>query len=132
MRIRILLFTLSTIVIASSGGLTLWAVPPRGDTSTPAVVACESLSSATWPTVTVTLAQAVPAGDFTLPGTTQRFSNLPAFCRVAATLKPSADSDIKIEVWMPAANWNGKFQGVGNGGWAGTIAYPALATGLAA
>ena len=36
---------------------------------------------------------------------------------------PSADSDIKIEVWMPTTNWNGKFQAVGNGGWAGTISY---------
>ena len=51
----------------------------------------------------------------------------PAFCRVAATLRPTSDSDIKIEVWLPTAGWNGKFQAVGNGGWAGTIAYAALA-----
>jgi len=55
---------------------------------------------------------------------------LPAFCRVAATLRPSSDSDIKIEVWMPAANWNGKFQAVGNGAFNGAIGYPALATAL--
>jgi feruloyl esterase len=42
---------------------------------------------------------------------------------VAATLSPSRDSDIKIEVWMPLANWNGKFQGVGNGGLGGYITY---------
>ena len=49
------------------------------------------------------------------------------------TLTPSSDSDIKIEVWLPdSAAWNGKFQAVGNGGWAGTIAYPAMATALAA
>jgi feruloyl esterase len=52
------------------------------------------------------------------------------FCRVAATLKPSSDSDIKIEVWMPAANWNGKYQAVGNGAFNGTIAYPAMMTAL--
>ena len=56
--------------------------------------------------------------------------DLPAFCRVAATLKPSSDSDIKIEVWLPTANWNGKFQAVGNGGWTGNIAYPAMMEGL--
>ena len=50
------------------------------------------------------------------------FKDVPAFCRVAATLNPSSDSDIKIEVWMPATGWNGKFQAVGNGGWAGAIA----------
>ena len=55
----------------------------------------------------------------------------PAFCRVAATLKPSSDSDIKIEVWLPAAGWNGKFQAVGNGAFNGTIGYPAMTTALA-
>jgi feruloyl esterase len=55
---------------------------------------------------------------------------LPAFCRVAATLKPTADSNIKIEVWMPASGWNGRFQGVGNGGWDGSIAYAGLASAL--
>jgi feruloyl esterase len=55
---------------------------------------------------------------------------LPAHCRVAAVLKPSADSHIEMEVWMPAENWNGKFQAVGNGGWAGTISYAAMATAL--
>ena len=55
---------------------------------------------------------------------------MPAFCRVAATLAPSKDSDIKIEVWMPAAGWNRKFQGVGNGGWAGRIGYESLSAAL--
>jgi hypothetical protein len=35
--------------------------------------------------------------------------------------------DIKIEVWMPSAGWNGKFRGQGNGGFAGQIDYRALA-----
>ncbi len=46
---------------------------------------------------------------------------LPAYCRVAATLKPSTDSDIKMELYLPAENWNGKFVMQGNGGWAGSI-----------
>src|SRR5262249_28459029 len=58
---------------------------------------------------------------------------VPAYCRVAATLKPSSDSDIKIEVWLPAASaWNGKFQAVGNGGWQGNIDGNALGTALRA
>src|SRR5205807_3631689 len=57
--------------------------------------------------------------------------NQVAFCRVAATLKPTGDSDIKIEVWMPASGWNGKFQAVGNGAFSGAIAYPAMMTALA-
>ena len=55
---------------------------------------------------------------------------LPAHCRIAATLAPSSDSDIKIEVWLPSEGWNGKYQAVGNGGWAGVISYPAMATAL--
>ena len=80
------------------------------------------------------MAQSVPAGGFSLPGGNAQanaaFQSLPGFCRVAATLKPSSDSDIKIEVWLPSSGWNGKFEGVGNGGWAGSISYGALAQGL--
>jgi len=96
---------------------------------------CESLASLSLPDTTITLTQIVPAGSFVLPPGTPpgppgvpppRFDNLPPFCRVAATLKPTADSDIKIEVWMPVSGWNEKFQAVGNGGWAGVISYGAL------
>ena len=55
---------------------------------------------------------------------------LPAHCRVNAILKPSADSEIEMEVWMPAENWNGKFQFVGGGGWAGNISFPAMASAV--
>jgi tannase/feruloyl esterase len=97
---------------------------------------CESLASLSLPQTTITAAQAVAPGAFTPPagGRAGRgaspFAALPAFCRVAATLAPTGDSDIKIEVWLPAAGWNGKFQAVGNGGWAGTISYPAMAEAL--
>jgi feruloyl esterase len=95
---------------------------------------CESLASLTLPNTTITLAQPVAAGEFTPPNPTPpgaNFKNMPAFCRVAATLTPSKDSNIKIEVWMPASAWNSKFQAVGNGGWSGAIVYPSLARALA-
>ena len=98
---------------------------------------CDGLMKLTLQQATVTAAAIVPAGAFTAPGgggnaqNAARLAQLPAFCRVAATLRPSADSDIKIEVWMPASGWNGKFEAVGNGGWAGTISYPAMAQALA-
>jgi len=60
----------------------------------------------------------------------QTYKTLPAFCRVAATIKPTDDSDIKIEVWMPVSGWNGKFLAVGNGGWAGSISYAAMSDAL--
>jgi feruloyl esterase len=49
---------------------------------------------------------------------------------VLATLTPSSDSDIKIVVGLPASGWNGKFQAVGNGGWAGTVNWGALRAAL--
>ena len=98
---------------------------------------CESLLALSLENTTITLAQSVAAGAFSLPvigqGAAQQnasFKQLRAFCRVAATLKPSSDSDIKIEVWMPVSNWNDKFQAVGNGGWAGVISYNAMAEAL--
>jgi tannase/feruloyl esterase len=118
----------AVLLAASIGGRTLDAAPP-----------CESLASMTLPNTTITLARFVEAGGFTPPApagapaatpTRQALRDLPAFCRIAATLKPSSDSEIKVEIWMPLSGWNGKFEAVGNGGWAGTISYPALAAAL--
>src|SRR5476649_135402 len=80
---------------------------------------CEQLASLAQPDTTITAALSVPAGRYTPPGPAAAMGSpmLPAFCRVAATLTPTADSRIRIEVWMPASGWNGKFQAVGNGGW---------------
>jgi feruloyl esterase len=50
---------------------------------------------------------------------------------VAGVIKPTSDSEIKFEVWLPSANWNGKFHGIGNGGFAGSISYSGLAGALA-
>jgi len=85
---------------------------------------CESLSSLALPNTTITLAQTVPAGSFVAParggGRGQPLSDLPEFCRVQATLKPSSDSDIKMELWLPiASSWNNKLRGTGNGGLGG-------------
>jgi feruloyl esterase len=100
---------------------------------------CDSLASLPVKNGTVTLAQTVAAGAFTppagragAPGGANVFAKLGEFCRVAVTLKPAPRSDIKAEVWMPTSGWNGKLQVVGNGGFAGTISYPAMANALAA
>jgi feruloyl esterase len=94
---------------------------------------CSDLAKIALPHATVTAAAPVQAGAFTpdAQGDAGDFNALPAFCRVAATLKPTSDSDIKIEVWLPASGWNGKFQAVGNGAFSGAIAYPAMGRALA-
>jgi tannase/feruloyl esterase len=95
---------------------------------------CEQLASAALPNATITRAESIDGGAFVPPGASaaarQAAAALPAFCRIAATLKPAPESDIKMEVWMPASNWNGKFQAVGNGAFTGSIAYPAMMTAL--
>jgi feruloyl esterase len=80
---------------------------------------CEALKSLSLANVIITSAQSVAASAQT-----------PAYCKVAATLTPSSDSHIEMELWMPAENWNGKFLAVGNGAWAGTITTSALAEGV--
>jgi hypothetical protein len=104
---------------------------------------CEGLVQLELAGAKIFSAQTVAAGAFTLPpnipfrvfGDPSLYKLLPPFCRVVAEATPSADSSIKIEVWMPpkgqsGVGWNGKLQGRGNGGFAGEIAYQQLAVGV--
>ena len=94
---------------------------------------CEQLKSLKLADTDITLAESAGPGPFPLPGAppTAVAPSLPAFCRVAATLKPSLDSEIKIEVWLPARDaWNGKYLAAGGGGWVGSINYGVMATAV--
>ena len=97
---------------------------------------CASLSGLKVADTTITIAESVAAGAFKLPsgprGGAGAFASLPAFCRVQGVIKPTPSSVIEFEVWLPATGWNGRLQAVGNGGLAGTISYPAMATALKA
>ena len=110
----------------------LWLASPAH-----AATSCDALATHALPQTTITKAELVAAGAFVPPGgrapqgnAARVYQTLPAFCRVALTLRPSSDSDIKTEVWLPASGWNGKFQAVGNGAFNGTIATNALRTGV--
>ena len=83
-------------------------------------VSCESLLKLALPNTNIISTQSVRGGSFTAPGT-DSIPNMPAFCRVEGALKPTTDSDIRFEVWMPSSGWNGKFRAVGNGGFGGSI-----------
>jgi len=81
---------------------------------------CGSLAALKLPHTSITVAQSVAPGALTQPPekfdmTNGTYDKLPAFCRVAGVIQPSADSNIRFEVWMPAQNWNHKFEGVGKG-----------------
>jgi Tannase and feruloyl esterase len=90
---------------------------------------CATLLNAKLPDTTITVAQAAPAGKFS-PPRGQPVEKLPAFCRVAGVIRPSRDSDIRFEVWLPASGWNGRLLSAGNGGFAGSIDYNAMAGDL--
>ena len=90
---------------------------------------CAALRQLTVPQGTITLAESVSTGSVTTP-TGEVLNRLPALCRVAGVLRPSPDSVIRFEVWMPVSGWNGRLLGVGNGGYAGTINFGQMAEGV--
>ena len=118
---------LSGIAVATVIAGVLGLVPRQ----TLAAVSCEQFADARLPIGVVTAAQSIPAGSYAAPdGNT--YPNLPAFCRVTATLTPTPESNIGIELWMPSdpGEWNGRFVGTGNGGYAGAIFFYELASTL--
>jgi len=94
---------------------------------------CEQLKSLKLADASVTSVESVAPGPFGNSGGPPAATPLllPGYCRAAMTLKPSSDSDIQIEIWLPASNaWNGKYLAVGGGGWVGSLNYGAMALAL--
>jgi hypothetical protein len=89
---------------------------------------CTSLLGKALSGAEITAAALQSAGPFVIPPELgpARTVQLPAFCRVQGVLRPTPDSSIAFEVWLPANGWNGRFLGVGNGGFAGAIGYSSL------
>jgi Tannase and feruloyl esterase len=79
------------------------------------------------PNTKITLAQTYTAGQ-TVSGTTTAPVGL---CRVAGTIKPGPKSNVNFEVWIPTdGSWNGKYQQIGNGGFAGSISLSGIANAV--
>lgn len=122
------------IVIAA-----LVAATSSGHAAVSAAQDCDGLQKLVLAGASVTGTQAVAAGALSVTGVSAATAaqlkaavpNLPAFCRVMITAKPGPGSDIRIEVWLPAAGWNGRLQAVGDGGLAGYIPYSLMAEALA-
>ncbi|HWE48646.1 MAG TPA: tannase/feruloyl esterase family alpha/beta hydrolase [Bryobacteraceae bacterium] len=99
----------------------------------PAVVfgsPCDGLTGLTIPDTTIISATAVGAGPISLAGMRAPLT-VTAFCRVLAVLRPTSDSEIHFEVWIPPADaWNGKFEGTGNGGFSSAMEYNRMAEAL--
>jgi feruloyl esterase len=103
-----------------------------------AATRCEDLARLKLPDTTITMAASVAAGAFTppVPSWATKFMHpaaIPvAFCRVAGQIRPTSDSDIRFEVWLPQTGWTGRYESVGNGGFAGSIRYDSLRNPLLA
>src|SRR3954454_4620843 len=89
---------------------------------------CAQLATAVVPNAIIASAKTYAAGTFSSPAqnfprrdVSAFYKTLPAFCQVVVKAKPTSDSDITIEVWLPLEAWNGRLQGLGNGGFAGMI-----------
>jgi feruloyl esterase len=112
-------------LLVALGGAAAIAVPTSGH----AADACAAIKDLKIEDTTITSSESVPAGSFTAPDS-KSYANLPAFCRVTATLSPMHDSAIRVEMWLPQGGWKGVFEGTGNGGYSGVFNYPILAAGL--
>jgi len=126
-------------LITSAAIATIFACSAHGQSAQPAPNSCEALAKLALPQAKITSGQSIAAGALTMPmpgspaqaaAASAFFKSLPAFCRIAVDSTPTADSDIKMEIWLPAGNWNGKFQGQGNGGFAGTIDYRSMGVAI--
>jgi feruloyl esterase len=95
--------------------------------ATAAHATCEELIKLNLPTIRISFATLIKEGQFASPSTPVALPT-PTFCRVAGVARPSADSDIHFEVWIPPRqHWNQYLKGVGNGGYGGAIDYTAMA-----
>jgi hypothetical protein len=117
--------------------LSLLPVTALGCGTLPAAAAsCADLAHVPLPNTTITLAQSVGAGAFTppVPSWARAFMQstpVPAaFCRVTGEIRPTSDSNIKFELWLPASGWTGRYESVGNGGFAGSIRYDSMVNPL--
>lgn len=121
---------MTALLLASTSGGTAYAA-----------TTCEAASHADLPGAQITATTLVAKGALPAPPSfnggppsptnVALYSTMPAFCRIEADLHPTADSDIKIEVWAPVEGWNGRLQLSGNGAYQGSIQYGDMVIGVA-
>ena len=98
--------------------------------------ACESLQIPHLEKTDLLSTSWVMAGTYTLPKPYPNAKTmevrLSAHCIVKLAAHPSADSDIRVELWLPeTSSWNGKYLATGNGGYSSNLAYDQMAEAMA-
>ena len=128
-------FRLTAVLLVSLYALSAYADDEGrgdGDRGRSKPVACADVTAFTSEgNTTITSATLVTSGSVTVTapnGTTTTYTDLPAFCRVIGVSRPTSDSNINFETWLPTtATWNGKFLSNGEGGYVGSIGYAGMA-----
>ncbi len=139
MRIRSFVFVSGSLLLGGALAAAVQANPASAQSTVGSERdGCARVAGLELPNVSIITAKVVAPGAFEGPpqvfsGTdlSAFYKKLPGFCRVVAHAKPTEDSDIPIEVWMPVAGWNGKLIGLSNGGFAGQIDYESLGASIA-
>lgn len=118
--VRLLLLVSTAVALASP----FWS-------SSASAAGCEDLRNLKLPDTTIDSATSFAGGDLVTSDKMTR-KDMPAFCRVVASVKSAPDSDIRIEMWLPRQNWAGVFHGNGSGGYGGvfTLAYDGMEAGV--
>jgi len=123
MAMRFLAACFGAVLLATLGLSAQTTRSGNGAMTSDRLTECSALPGLAIDGTTITSAAMVTSGTLEIAPST-KVTNMPAFCRVQAISKPSADSNIFFEVWLPdRSNWNGRFLSTGEGGFAGTPNY---------
>lgn len=120
---------LAMLAACGGGDDDLSVSPPPPPPPPPAPLACNAtaLQAVALTGASLRGAEAIAAGNYTPPGS-GALADLPAFCRITASARPTSSSLIHFEVWVPAdAAWNGKLVTTGNGGYSPALSYRDMA-----
>ena len=118
------LFVTNVRVLAIFAACSAWLAPSAGRADVREQ--CLQLEKLSLQTAVVLSSTPIAAGSFTAPDG-KAHPELADFCRFVGSARPSSDSDIRFEVWMPLKGWNGRLWGIGGRNLAGEISYKGLA-----
>ncbi|WP_067824377.1 tannase/feruloyl esterase family alpha/beta hydrolase [Nocardia inohanensis] len=124
------LLTLATVGITVAGAAAVYALVDRPDEGAATAGGATAFNCSTFQlpapadaAVESLTAVNVQAGTFQVPGSPPLggfpVADVPAHCEVTVTLThPGANDHARVQVWLPEAGWNGRFQAVGGAGYA--------------
>jgi feruloyl esterase len=118
-------FLCCVVAVFSANSFAQSPAPSIAGANFNAAQSCQRIAVTYLADTNISLTEIVSANSFVAPEADTTMTT-PAFCRVVGRASPA----VNFEVWLPLSGWNGKYQGVGNGGMAGTISYGSMANAL--